>query len=188
MKVRLMLFTAIVTLLVASVGGAVPGKGKGNANGADNGIHDTRGTQVHDCGDGDTITYDGPITAWPPNHKYRAVTITATEAPDDDSMDTVTLNTMGSHDEVDDQGNEQNGAGHTPIATDVNPPTDMDMGTGSATTKHEFRGERSGRGDGRIYTFKAMATFDDGQKMCDATFTSTVPHDMGHGAGGPPQT
>jgi hypothetical protein len=33
------------------------------------------------CGtDGDNITFSGPTTLWPPNHKYRTVTITATDA------------------------------------------------------------------------------------------------------------
>lgn len=168
-----------VALLVFVVVLAIGGSGIAN-NGDTHGIHDTRGTQVHDCGDGDTITYDGPITIWPPNHKYRDVTITAREGDDADPMDEVTLSTSGHHDEVTESGEEMNGAGHTPLASDVSPAMAMDSGTGEATTEHQIRGERSGRGDGRTYTFDAMATFDNGMKSCMATFTSTVPHDQGH--------
>ena len=170
-----MLLTVVAVLLVATAGGAAQDDG----NGADNGIHDTRGTQTFDCGDGDSITYSGPLTIWPPNHKYRPLTITATEGEDADPMDEVSLMTSGSHDEVTESGEELNGAGHTPLATDVDPAADTDSGTGSATTSHRIRGERSGRGDGRTYTFSAMAMFDNGMKECDATFTSAVPHDMG---------
>jgi hypothetical protein len=114
---------------------------------------------------------------WPPNHKYRTATITATEGSDLDPMDEVTISSMGSHDEIVD-GVEMNGAGHT--ANDVSPPAAMAMGTGSASVQHQIRGERSGRGDGRTYTFNVHATFDNGTKSCDQTFTVEVPHDQGH--------
>src|SRR4051794_12147818 len=56
-----------------------------SGNGSTSGIHDTRGVQTWHCQDsqgqatGDTIAFDAPLYAWPPNHKYRNVTITATD-------------------------------------------------------------------------------------------------------------
>jgi hypothetical protein len=145
------LLVLLLVLVVAAGGIATSGP-----------IHDSRGTQTHDCGDGDSITYSGPTSIWPPNHKYRDLSITATEGSDLDPMDEVSLGTAGHHDEVTESGEEMNGAGHTPLASDVSPAMAMDQGTGSATTNHRIRGERSGRGDGRTYTFDAMATFDNG--------------------------
>jgi hypothetical protein len=46
--------------------------------------------------------------------------------------------------------------------------------------QHQLRGERSGTGDGRTYTIDAKATFDNGIKSCEQTFTVTVPHDTGN--------
>src|SRR5262245_33372300 len=51
--------------------------------------------------DGDTIAFSGPTVLWPPNHKYRTVTITATdngslEVP---GMDYVTLDTATTSDQ-----------------------------------------------------------------------------------------
>ena len=176
------MFAATATfgaLALTAAGGAPALTGPNLAGNGNGGNHETRGTQTHDCGDGDTIVYDGPLVAWPPNHKYRDVSITATDA----SGDMVMLMTSGRHDEMVSDTEEMNGAGHTDPATDVKPPTAMAFGSGSATTHHQFRAERSGRGDGRTYTFTADATFDNGSKMCHAEFTSTVPHDKGHHGG-----
>lgn len=183
MKTRVLFAVAAATTaaLIATAGHALaeeipsmPSNETTSSDGGNRGIHDTRGTQTVDCGGGDVIVYAGPLQIWPPNHKYRDLTITATDA----SGDMVTVASAGRHDEVAESGEEMNGAGHTPYATDVNPAMDTASGAGSASTEHQIRGERSGRGDGRTYTFEVTATFDNGLKTCDATFTSTVPHDM----------
>jgi hypothetical protein len=172
-----MLVLGVVALAVFAVGGSA-GAVNDDSNGADNGIHDSRKSQTHECEmngvpTGDTITYSGPDEIWPPNHKYRNLTITAENGGAD--LDTQ-LSTSGNHDEVV-EGAEMNGSGGTPLATDVNPPAAMASGAESASTSHKVRGERSGRGDGRTYTFRAMATFDM-TRTCSATFTATVPHDQ----------
>ncbi len=161
MDTRLKLATVALAgvLVIAAPGTAAPNKGQ-----------DT--TAEQDC-DGGKIVYTGPASMWPPNHKYRALTV---EAIADDPEDEVTLATEGTHDEYV-EGVEENGAGNT--ADDVNPATDADSGTGSATTAHEVRSERSGRGDGRTYTITAQATFGMGNDPCMAEFTIEVPHDMG---------
>jgi hypothetical protein len=93
-------------------------------------------------------------------------------------MDGVNISSAGTHDEII-NGVEMNGAGHT--AEDVSPAAATGSGTGSASVNHRIRAERSGRGDGRVYTFTVMATFDnmlDSATPCTATFTATVPHDQ----------
>ena len=103
-----------------------------------------------------TVTYGGPLKMWPPNHKLQDVTITAAAVDPDDA---VTLETAGTHDEFQEDGTEMVGAGNTD--TDVSPPAASAAGTGSATTTHALRSERSGQGDGRTYTLDWQAKFTD---------------------------
>jgi hypothetical protein len=156
--------------------------GGDSSNGADNGIHDTNKVVFWDCENdtetstqpsGDFLKYDGPKDIWPPNHKYRNLTISATDADGGEVMLTVT----GSSDETVD-GEELNGAGNTDadyIGPDMTPVA-VASGTGTASTPYQVRGERSGRGDGRTYSFLTLAEFEDGS--CTHTFTATVPHDQ----------
>ena len=160
-------------------------KGNDSSNGADNGIHDTKKVVYWDCDagtetstqptDGHYLTYNGPKDIWPPNHKYRHLTISATGHEDDSIVLTVT----GSSDETID-GEELNGAGNTDndyVGPDMTPVA-VANGTGTASTPYKVRGERSGHGDGRTYSFDTMATFDDETEPCTHTFTATVPHDQ----------
>lgn len=133
-------------------------------------------TASQECGDDSTVTYVGPLKMWPPNHKYQPLTVTIT----DDSGDSVTLATEGTHDEYAEDGTEQNGAGNT--ADDVSPAAATASGEGTATTSHEARSERSGRGDGRTYSILYEATADNGLTECVGEFTIEVPHDMRGGA------
>jgi hypothetical protein len=159
------------------------------------------GEDVRICEDADgdkvgEIRYVGPLTMWPPNHKYQPVTVVATaENPDDD----VHLLTAGTHDEYLEDGSEQNGAGNT--TDDVSPAAAEDgPHTGSATTAHQLRSERAGTGDGRTYTLDWQATFsnDGGEPVVcgsedlgagemtgepDVAYSVAVPHDMRCGAG-----
>lgn len=131
----------------------------------------TSKTTTYSCGSGRTITYAGPATLWPPNHKYFAAVITATG----DGDDQVSVSSTGTHDEYVDSSTEMNGSGNT--ANDVSPVTAQDGPHNNvATVTQSIRSERSGRGDGRVYTFNVTATFDGNQ--CSTTFTAAVPHDM----------
>ena len=133
------------------------------------------GTQTYDCGMGNTISFTGSPTLWPPNHKYRTYTIVAKSSS---SMDMVTLDSTVTNDEVVD-GEELNGSGNT--TDDVKPNPASDHGSdpdGQASVTQQVRGERSGRGDGRTYTFDEMATFGMGTMPCSTSFTVTVPHDQ----------
>ena len=160
------LFVLAATALAVSL--ALPVVAGGNK------YDDTTASQA--CGDDSTVTYAGPLKLWPPNHKYVPFSVTIT----DDSGDNVTLATEGVHEEYAEDGTEQNGAGNT--ADDVSPAAATAEGAGSATTNHEARAERSGRGDGRTYTIAYEATADNGLTECMGTFEIVVPHDMRGGA------
>lgn len=199
MKTRILVATTAAFALTGAAGASAlvstdatklvtvgPGGGGGNGDTAGTGgkreKSDTR-TFVCDSGDNQnrTIVMAGVVEAWPPNHKYRNVTFSAI---DGDGDGTTTLTTTGSHDQMLADGSEMNGAGNTDPATDVMPPSATGSGDGSASTAHQFRGERSGRDkSGRTYEWTADATFDDGE-TCHADFTSVVPHDQGNRAGG----
>ena len=166
---RTVLAGVIAAASLAFVAPVVAG-GKGEAVGQK---YPTTQNTVHDCGNGRTVTFGGPATLWPPNHKYFTAVITATGDGDDE----VTLETAGTHDEYTnaETQEEQNGAGNT--SDDVNPPAGQDgPNANTATVSHDIRSERSGNGDGRVYTFTVVATFDD--EVCNAEFRSNVPHDM----------
>lgn len=136
-----------------------------------------KGTDVRDCGQDNTITFEGAKTLWPPNHKYQSFTITAEAG---NPMDMVSLSTTVSHDQ---EG--LNGSGPpTSMRPDAVPPAAMDSGQGSASVSHSIRSSRSGRDmDGRTYTIEATATFNGNE--CTETFEVHVPHDMRNRGGGP---
>jgi hypothetical protein len=154
--------------VVAALGIAVPGFAGGNKYAS---VSDTR-----DCGSGDAVNWVGPITLWPPNHKFVDVTVTAV---DSDSTSNVTLTVSPV---VTDAVGGDGGPQHDPDYTPEGSP--MDSGTGSASVPLALRSERSGRGDGRTYTISWSATFDNGSKTCSSDddgqspFVVTVPHDM----------
>jgi len=126
--------------------------------------------------------YDGPVVAWPPNHKYRTAVITLTEDSDADPMDGVAVSVTGKHDQMVDDTTEMNGAGNTDPATDVVPGAPGTGTAGSASTSVQFRGERSGRDkNGRTYTFTVNGSTDSGAPtgVCQPVeFKAVVPHDQ----------
>jgi hypothetical protein len=188
----LSLFVAVV-----SVASGAPGTNGSNAqsNSVKTISHDCRdtdqggGMQGDDMdNDGDTIAFSGATVLWPPNHKYRTVTITATDNGDGESAgDYTTLHTVTTSD----QPELGPGSGHS--TGDADPAVGDANGNGSASQDIALRGERAGMfKEGRTYTIKATATFDGMEgtdqsppqpnmsERCSATFTVTVPHDMGN--------
>lgn len=132
------------------------------------------------CGaeaDADTITYNGPLKMWPPNHKMQDVSATIT---DGDGTGTVTLTITPA---VDDTAGGDGGPNHDP---DYTPEEIAATGNGTATVDFQLRSERSGKGEGRTYTLNWVAKFDD--KECSSgtggntPFVVFVPHDMRGGA------
>jgi hypothetical protein len=119
-----------------------------------------------------TFSLSGVLSAWPPNHKPRDITFTLTD-DDGDPLNDVTIEVAGTHDEI-----GQNGAGD---------PNNVDLagGTGagtegSASTGATYLAERSGNGDGRVYTWTVTGTTDNGLSECEpVTYETTVVHDQG---------
>jgi hypothetical protein len=102
---------------------------------------------------------------WPPNHKYRLVTLAGATDPDGD---TVTLTVTGVT-----QDEPLNGLGDGDTAPDAK--------TGPASNQVWLRAERSGTGDGRVY--RISFTGSDGHGgTCSGSTTVGVPHDQGKGA------
>ena len=159
--------------LVAAVGVAVPSFAGGNKYAS---VTDTR-----DCGNSNTVALNGPLKLWPPNHKFVAEPVTAT----DGSGDNVTLTITPT---LTDAAGGDGGAQHNPdwqLADGSTGDSFMSSGAGSATSELQLRAERSGKGEGRTYTINWTATFDNGSSTCSSTdsgqtpFVITVPHDMG---------
>ena len=178
----------LVALLSAALGLAIAAPGLSAGPAFNNKFERT--SRVHECRDSDdevvgTITLDAPEKMWPPNHKYQDISFVAQAT---DPNDSVELATEGTHDEYAEDGSESNGAGNTDA--DVDPAMAADgPRDGSATTAHDIRSERSGRGDGRVYTLSYQATFVDddgdggyGTVVCEDGFSVEVPHDMRGGA------
>ena len=151
--------------------------------------------QERDCGDGDIVALDGPDTLWPPNHKMVDQSATATDGddgdpltnPTDDASNATSLTlTPSVMDAVGGDGGPQHGP-------DWNfPAGPTASGDPSATVPFQVRAERSGKGEGRTYTFDWVATFDGiagglSGKTCSSAdegqtpFTIFVPHDQGKG-------
>lgn len=137
------------------------------------------GESVHDCGDDSTITYNGPLKMWPPNHKLQDVSVTAHDGDAEPATDDTTLAlTFDVLDAVGGDGGPQ----HDPDVLYAGEP--VATGNPSATVPFQLRSERSGKGEGRTYQIHATATFDSNPltSTCSTTFTVTVPHDMRGGA------
>lgn len=133
------------------------------------------------CGDNGTIVAS-PTTLWPPNHKEVDITFLYTDDDSDGTGDVALEITPAAHDEVVD-GEELNGTGNTPFATDSMGGASMDT-DGDTLVVGYARAERSGRGDGRVYEFDYTAKADMGLDGCESDpgtagdgILVLVPHD-----------
>lgn len=141
------------------------------------------------CGDNGTIAWS-PTNLWPPNHKDVPVTFVYTD-DDSDGMSDVALEvTANAHNEVID-GEEINGTGNTPAATDSVGGANMDT-DGETEVTGSARAERSGHKNddgGRVYEFDYVAEADMGLDGCMTDPMTEgdgievfVPHDCRGGA------
>jgi microsomal dipeptidase-like Zn-dependent dipeptidase len=105
-----------------------------------------------------------PASLWPPNHKMKAITVSATATDVCSSSPSVCQITGISSNEP------ENGLGDGDTAPDW-------QITGPLTAN--LRAERSGTGTGRIYTLQVMCTDQQGLSTVGAT-TVTVAHDQGN--------
>ena len=97
---------------------------------------------------------------WPPNHKLRTITLSGATDPDGDPV-AITI-TGVTQDE--------------PVNGKADGNTSPDVVTGPIAGQVRLRAERSGRGDGRVYTIAYVAK-DPSGASCSGTVTVTVPHD-----------
>jgi hypothetical protein len=98
---------------------------------------------------------------WPPNHKYRLVTVGGATDPDGDAL-TYTITGVTQDEALDGAAD-----GHTsPDAAWVADPGQV-----------KVRAERSGRGDGRVY--RIAVDVSDGTSSCQGAALLGVPHDRG---------
>lgn len=99
-----------------------------------------------------------PTTLWPPNHKFRLVTLSGATDPDGDPV-TLTITGVTQDEPVSGLGSE-----------DLSP----DAQAGTQSNEVQLRSERSDSGDGRVY--RIAFTGSDGQGgMCSGTATVGVP-------------
>jgi hypothetical protein len=103
-----------------------------------------------------------PDTLWPPNHKYVTVNAEFDVSDDIDPNPTVTIVSVTSNEPDDGLGD-----GDTPNDIIIDPDGTIDL-----------RAERSGTGEGRIYTITYQATDACGNSTV-ATATMTVPLSKG---------
>jgi hypothetical protein len=102
-------------------------------------------------------------TLWPPNHSFHPITVQGVTDPDGDAV-TVTIAEVRQDEPTNAKG-------------DGNTCPDAD-GTGTSTVR--VRSERSGKGDGRVYHLRFLAS-DGRGGSCEGEVTVCVPHDQGHG-------
>jgi len=111
---------------------------------------------------------------WPPNHKMADITATLVVTDGCDPSPTVVLTSITS-DEPD------NGLGDGDTANDIG-----GAALNTADFLFQLRSERSGTGDGRVYTVIYTASDDDGNTAADTAWVR-VPHShkgIGNSAGG----
>ncbi|MDZ7319040.1 MAG: FG-GAP-like repeat-containing protein [candidate division KSB1 bacterium] len=107
-----------------------------------------------------------PNMLWPPNHKMIAIHATVTVSDFVDPNATFVLTSIVSNE-------PDNGLG------DGDKPNDIQEAEyGTPDLDFKLRAERSGKGNGRIYTVTYTATDASGNSS-STTATVTVPHDMG---------
>lgn len=114
------------------------------------------------------LTVDvSPATLWPPNHELHeiSVTLTATDACDDDPVIRLVSVVSSEADNGDGDGNTTN---------DI-----QGAALGTADTSLLLRAERSGNGDGRTYTLTYKAE-DRSGNVASVSKTVTVPKNQGN--------
>jgi uncharacterized repeat protein (TIGR01451 family) len=111
-----------------------------------------------------TAVNGGP-DLWPPNHKFKIITLTGATDPDSNAV-VLTITGVTQDEPI-------NGLGDG--------DTSPDAAVGPASNKVKLRAERSGLGDGRVYRI-AFTGSDGLGGTCAGVATVGVPHDQGGGS------
>ena len=129
------------------------------------------------------ITLDQNVL-WPPNHKYRTITVSVTAIDNCDPAVTIT-GTVSSDEPDEDKTGDGNTTGDIKVTSGevvfLSSNEDPEVAF-KAGDQLELRCERKGDGDGRVYTITVTAT-DASGKSSSETAEVTVPHDQGKGKG-----
>jgi hypothetical protein len=105
-----------------------------------------------------------PVSLWPPNHKFRLISLDGINDPDGDRLQIIVTGVT--------QDEPVNGLGDG--------DTTPDAKIGPAPTQVYLRSERSGLLDGRVYRINYTASDSKGAS-CTGIATVGVPHDQGKG-------
>jgi Protein of unknown function (DUF642) len=103
---------------------------------------------------------------WPPNHKLRMITLAGATDPEGDPV-AITVTGVTQDEPVNGRGDGN---------------TSPDFVLGPAADQVQVRAERSGLGDGRVYTISFTAK-DPAGASCSGAVTVSVPHDKRGGPG-----
>ena len=124
-----------------------------------------------------------PASLWPPNHQYELITLTVSVS---DICDTAPLISATA---VSDEADNGKGDGNTTCDIEVTTAGGATVCSSNSTPqiafdpvndRLELRAERSGQGDGRVYTITVTAEDASGH-TASSTATVTVPHSQGSG-------
>jgi low density lipoprotein receptor-related protein 5/6 len=110
-----------------------------------------------------------PEMLWPPNHKLVPIDLTVTVTDDQDPEPGIALLSITSNE------SDQENAYHVDYDIDLSAGYTFDDIYIDSSGKISLRAERSGKGDGRIYTITYQATDATGN-VSTASVTVTVPH------------
>jgi hypothetical protein len=139
-----------------------------DADGIDDISELENGTDPYDPSDPKTADCAGsaqPNVLWPPNHKFRLVSMSGITGPDGAPVDVSVVTVT--------QDEPLNGLGDG--------DTSPDAKRGPTATQVYVRSERSGLSDGRVYRIDYWAVDAKGGVCIGATSVG-VPHDMGQGS------
>lgn len=112
-----------------------------------------------------------PATLWPPNHKMVPIEVTLTVTDGPNPQPSISLLSITSNE------SEQEYAFHADYDQNLNEGYTFDDITIDSSGNISLRAERSGKGDGRIYTITYKATDSAGNTTTASTIV-TVPHNL----------
>ena len=150
------------------------------------------GTGTTVCKDANGNPMDGsvtwsPTTIWPPNHKFQTITVNYKDTDGSGNETLMVSAPAATHNQMDSSGQEDVGAGHTPVDFVPGAPGSA-SDPGTATTTPQVRSERSGKDGDRIYSITVTCSHSseaDTDNLNEATgqsgtatITVTVPHDQ----------
>ena len=133
---------------------------------------------VHDCGDDSTITYNGPLKMWPPNHKLQDVSITAHDGDAEPATDDTTLTVTF---EVLDAVGGDGGPQHDPDVLMTNPVATGNPDAHRAVPAAE-RAVGQGRGAHLPPHRDGVVRQRPAHRLLHGGVRGLVPHDMRGGA------